>query len=145
MDPDLAGRPEHFDFDHDYQRLGAMEALEPNNADLRRFNTTGAKLIMFTGWNDAIEGVANTVDYYETAERIAGGRPTTQNFFRLFVIPGMEHCGGGDGAFAVDYLSSLEAWVERGKAPDKLIGAHVKFAGLTFDDSKDLEQRTRAC
>ena len=54
-----------------------------------------------------------------------GGRAATQDFFRLFVVPGMNHCTGGDGAFAVDYLSYLERWVEQGQAPEKMIGAHV--------------------
>jgi feruloyl esterase len=78
------------------------------------------------GWSDvAAGGPLPTVDYYETAERIVGGRTATQDFFRLFMIPGMNHCTGGDGPFAIDYLSYLENWVERGKPPDHLIGAHI--------------------
>lgn len=119
-----------FNFDRDYKRLGAMEALEPINADLRAFKSSGGKLLAYTGWNDAGEGVLNTIDYYETAERVIGGRTATQDFFRLFVIPGMNHCTTGDGAFAVDYLSYLDAWVENGKAPDKIIGYHVKLSDL---------------
>lgn len=45
-------------------------------------------------------------------EKTMGGRTATQELFRLFIIPGMDHCTGGDGPFAVDYLSYLEAWVE---------------------------------
>ena len=136
--PGPTWEPQAFDFDHDYKRLGMGEVSEPaNSPDLRRFKARGGKLLSFTGWNDAAEGVLRTVDYYETAERIMGGRPATQDFFRLFVIPGMDHCTGGDGAFAVDYLSALEAWVERGHAPDKLIGAHVKPEDLEFYKAKD--------
>jgi feruloyl esterase len=123
-------KPENFDFDRDYKRLGAMDALEPNNPDLRTFKSSGGKLLAYTGWNDAIEGALNTADYYETAERVTGGRAATQDFFRLFVIPGMNHCSGGDGPFAVDYLSYLEAWVENGKAPDQVIGSHVRLDEL---------------
>lgn len=123
-------KPEDFDFDRDYKRLAAMEALEPNNPDLRKFKAAGGKLLAYTGWNDAIEGALNTADYYETAERTVGGRAPTQDFFRLFVIPGMNHCSGGDGAYAVDYLTSLESWVENGEAPDKVIGAHLKLDDL---------------
>lgn len=54
-----------------------------------------------------------------------GGRAAAQDFFRLFVIPGMNHCTGGAGAFAIDYLSYLESWVEKGAAPDVMIGSHV--------------------
>jgi hypothetical protein len=81
---------------------------------------------MFTGWNDAAEGVLGTLDYYETAEKIVGSRAATQAFLRLFIVPGMNHCEGGDGAYAIDYLGYLEEWVERSQAPDKLIGAHLK-------------------
>jgi hypothetical protein len=66
-------KPENFDFNRDYKRLGAMDALEPNNPDLRRFKSSGGKLLAYTGWNDAIEGALNTADYYETVERVTGG------------------------------------------------------------------------
>jgi feruloyl esterase len=42
------------------------------------------------------------------------------------MVPGMNHCSAGEGAFAVDYLSYLESWVEQGHAPDVMVGAHVK-------------------
>lgn len=120
-----------FDFDRDYKRLGmASSAWAPTNPDLREFKNAGAKLLMYTGWNDAVEGALRTVDYYETAERIMGGRANTQNSFRLFVVPGMNHCSLGDGPFAIDYLSYLETWVEKGQAPEKLIGSHVKTEDL---------------
>jgi feruloyl esterase len=80
----------------------------------------------YTGWANAADGVLRTIDYYETTERVVGGRRDTQESFRRFVIPGMDHCGGGDGAFAVDYLRYLEAWVERGEAPDVLMSSHVQ-------------------
>jgi hypothetical protein len=65
------------------------------------------------------------VDYYQMVERVMGGREMTQDFFRLFIVPGMNHCRGGVGAYAIDYLSYLEAWVEKNQAPDKMVGAHV--------------------
>ena len=69
---------------------------------------------------------SDAIDYYETAEKTMGGRAATEKFFRLFLVPGMDHCWGGEGAFAIDYLSYLEAWVERGQAPDMMIAAHPK-------------------
>ena len=65
------------------------------------------------------------VDYYDTVTRTMGGAANTQEFFRLFIVPGMKHCSGGDGAFAIDYLSYMEDWVERHHAPDRIVGAHV--------------------
>ena len=64
-------------------------------------------------------------DYYETVEKTMGGPKATQDFYRLFAIPGMNHCGGGEGVSTFDYLSYLEAWVERGQAPEVMIGTHL--------------------
>lgn len=93
------------------------------NPDLRKFKAAGGKLISYQGGNDALEIPGAVFAYYETVEKSMGGRAATQDFFRLFTIPGMNHCTGGEGAFAVDYLSYLEAWVEPGHAPDVMVGA----------------------
>jgi hypothetical protein len=124
--PGPTWKPEDFDFDRDFKRMGMAENQGPANPDLRRFKESGGKLLLYTGWGDPVEGVLRTVDYYESAERIIGSRAATQDFFRLFVIPGMNHCTGGNGAFAVDYLSYVEAWVEQGEAPVQLIGSHLR-------------------
>lgn len=118
-----------FNFDRDYKRFdgGTQESLlNAANPDLRRFKSNGGKLILFQGGMDFDVVPANTIDYYQTVESTMGGRAQTQKFFRLFMIPGMEHCSGGPGAFAIDYLSYLENWVERGQAPDLMLGAHVE-------------------
>ena len=115
-----------FDFDRDYTRLGVSETLwDASNPDLRKFKGAGGKLIVAQGWNDQSVVPAVNIGYYQLAEKTMGGRAATQEFFRLFVVPGMEHCTGGAGAFAIDYVSYLEKWVENGQAPDKLVGAHV--------------------
>lgn len=144
INPGANWKPENFDFDRDYKRLGAMEALEPMwNPDLRRFKAAGGKLLAYTGWNDPIEGVLNTAEYYEVAERVTGGRTVTQDFFRLFIVPGMDHCGGGPGASVIDWLSYLEAWVEQGQAPVRVIGAHIKSKDLKLDQESDLRELQR--
>jgi hypothetical protein len=120
----------NFDFDRDYMRFGVAELTEPVNSDLRRFRNGQGKLILYSGWNDTAASVGLTVDYYENAEKLMGGREATQKFFRLFVVPGMNHCSGGDGSFAIDYLSYLEDWVEKDEAPDKLVGSHITFGNL---------------
>jgi Tannase and feruloyl esterase len=118
---------EDLDFDQDYKRLGVLDALAvARDPDLRRYKSAGGKLLAYVGFND-IDQAGVTIDYYSTTEKAMGGRTDTQEFFRLFVVPGMNHCSWGDGAFAIDYLSYLEAWVERGKAPDHLLGSHVKL------------------
>lgn len=124
-----------FDFDRDYKRLRMAESLfgAADNPDLRRFKATGGKLLLYQGGQDESDIPSDAVDYYEMAEKTMGGRAATQDFFRLFLIPGMNHCTTGPGAFAIDYLTYLEAWVEKGQVPDKLIGAHIE--NITYADA----------
>lgn len=116
-----------FDFDRDYRRLGQMSVLlDFTDPDLRRFKAAGGKLILAHGWADHLQSGLNSIDYYEMVEKAMDGRASTQEFFRLFMLPGVDHCSGGPGADAVDYLRYLEDWVERGRAPDRLISAKLK-------------------
>jgi tannase/feruloyl esterase len=134
--PGSAWKITDFDFDHDYQRLGLGALYTDNNPDLRRFKAAGGKLIVAQGGNDGLEIPGAIFDYYETVERTMGGRESTTDFLRLFLVPGMRHCSAGDGAFAVDYLGYLEAWVESGRPPDVMIGAHVDTSYL-LEHSED--------
>lgn len=128
-----------FDFDHDYKRLGLMQAMyDSSNPDLRKFKAAGGKLIIHQGMNDFSVLPRSTIDYYEAVERTIGGSAETQDFARLFLLPGVSHCRGGSGAYSVDYLSYLEAWVEKGKAPDKLISSHIQFNDLDLDKVDDI-------
>ena len=106
---------------------------DATNPDLRAFATRGGKLIVYQGWADEATFPTNPVNYYETVERLMGSRDATQSFFRLFMIPGQSHIPVNGGAETVDYLSYLEAWVERNEAPDVLLAAklkkHERFAG----------------
>jgi feruloyl esterase len=119
-----------YDFERDYKRLGMAAIYTDTNPDLRRFKAAGGKLLVYQGGNDVVEMPTAIVDYYQTVEKVMGGQKPTQDFFRLFIIPGMNHCGGGVGATTIDYLSYLESWVEQNHAPDKMIGAHVSDAYL---------------
>ena len=98
--------------------------VAPNDPDLRPFRDHGGKLILVQGWADTIVMPPPTLDYYQTMTRTMGGPGDTVAFARLFMIPGMEHCSGGDGAWAINYVAALQAWVETGKAPEKLRGIH---------------------
>jgi len=126
--PGPGWKPAEFDFDRDYKRIRLAESLfgAADNPDLRKFKVAGGKLILYQGGADESDIPTDAIDYYETTQNTMGGRAATQEFFRLFFVPGMNHCTGGAGAFAIDYLPYLERWVEQGKAPDVLIGAHVK-------------------
>jgi feruloyl esterase len=120
-------KSEDFDFDRDYKRLGVEESLSSAvNPDLRKFKAAGGKLLSYFGWND-LSGMGAVVDYFETATKILGGPANTQDFYRLFAIPGMNHCTGGEGAYAVDYLKYLDDWVETGNAPETLLSSHLRL------------------
>ena len=126
-DPGPSWTATDFDFDHDYKRTGMMDALVNgySNPDLRNFKAAGGKLLIIQGWEDSgLPSPQVSVDYYEMAERIMGGRASTQEAVRLFMIPGRKHCYGGVGAASGDFLSYLEAWVEEGQAPDMIVGYH---------------------
>ena len=128
-DPGPSWKATDFDFDHDYKRTGMMDAIVMgySNPDLRNFKAAGGKLMIIQGWEDSgANGPRVSVDYYEMAERIIGGRASTQEFYRLFMIPGGAHGNSGDGAASGDFLSYLEAWVEKGQAPDMMIGYHTE-------------------
>ena len=127
-DPGPSWKATDFDFDHDYKRTGMMDAIVTGygNPDLRNLKAAGGKLMIIQGWEDSgANGPRVTADYYEMAERIMGGRASTQESVRLFMIPGRSHCSGGDGAATGDFFSYLEAWVERGQTPDMMIGYHA--------------------
>jgi feruloyl esterase len=99
--------------------------INPNNPDLRPFKANGGKLILVHGWSDHSVVPPPTVDYYETMTKTMDGPAATRQFARLFMVPGMDHCAGGEGASAIDYLGAITAWVEKGAAPDKLRGVHT--------------------
>jgi feruloyl esterase len=109
-----------FDFDHDVPQLSVMEQLyAATNPDLRAFRDNGGKLIIVQGLDDS--GTVfplGTIDYYEQVEKVMGGEKATQEFARLYMVPGREHCGGGPGASAIDVLGNLERWTDQGHAPD---------------------------
>lgn len=104
----------------------------PANPDLRPFRDRGGKLIMVHGWDDQSVPPLPSIDYYETMTRTMGGPAPTGAFARLFMVPGMDHCSGGAGAYAINYMAALTEWVENGKAPDKLVGYHPK-PGTSLD------------
>lgn len=112
--------------DRDLPRLKTMtEILSPLDPDLRPFKKSGGKLIMYHGWSDPGISAAGTVAYYEQMVQKVGGQASADDFARLFMVPGMHHCGGGPGPNNFDMLPALEAWVEKGIAPAQVIASRV--------------------
>ena len=115
-----------FDFDRDLayadQKMAAVNAID---ADLKPFKARKGKLVMYHGWADAAVSPMEGVHYYESVQRAMGGAEKTTDFFRLFMAPGMGHCGGGPGSNTFDAVAALDGWVGKGIAPDKIIASHV--------------------
>ena len=63
----------------------------------------------------------SSIGYYEDVMKYMGGRKQTEDFFRLFLVPGVHHGGGGPGLTDFDALTALENWVEKGEAPERLL------------------------
>jgi feruloyl esterase len=116
----------------DSRRVGMNEFLfDATNPDLRSFKAAGGKLLGFQGWGDTSVVPMQYVDYYETVTRLMGGAKNTLDFYRFFTVPGMRHCSSdGAGGDMIDYLAALEDWVERGSAPDVLIGSNFDWNGV---------------
>ena len=114
---------------------GVLNATNPN---LKEFFAQGGKLLLYHGWNDPAIAPQNTINYYESVVEGMGGLSKVQNSTRLFMVPGMNHCRGGDGPFDFDSIAALEQWVEKGKVPDRIIAAH--FAPIPHPSKPD---RTR--
>ena len=98
-----------------------INALDP---DLGAFISRGGRLIQYHGWSDPQISPANSVHYYKRVLEALGGAGKVQGGYRLFMAPGMAHCGGGEGPNTFDMVTALEQWVEQGQAPDRIIASH---------------------
>ena len=124
---------------------GVGRVIDATDPDLRPFKRHGGKIIQYHGWADAVLTPKNSVNYYNEVRAVLRGKATSdspsfkeiQEFYRLFMVPGMGHCAGGPGpnefgAFRDapvadadhDILRALERWVEQGIAPEKIVATH---------------------
>jgi tannase/feruloyl esterase len=115
-------------FDSDVARAekvdnGTINALNPN---LQPYFQHGGKLLQYHGWGDQQISPGSSVLYYNSVLEALGGASKVNGSYRLFMVPGMGHCRGGDGTDTFDAMKALEQWVEQGKAPDKIIASRVR-------------------
>ena len=107
-----------FDFDRDPGTLArARKIYDATSLDLRAFKVRGGKLLLWHGWADGAIMATSSIGYYEDIMKFMGGRRQTEDFFRLFLVPGVHHSGGGSGLTEFDSMTVLENWVEKGDAP----------------------------
>jgi feruloyl esterase len=109
----------------------SVDAVDPNLQPLRQ---RGGKLLLYHGWSDPDILTINTINYYESVVSAIGKGKTrgclaeTQDFVRLFMVPGMQHCGNGPGPNQFDMPTALEQWVEHGVAPTRVVASHATNA-----------------
>ncbi len=105
---------------------GPSGQIDARSPDLKAFFARGGKLLMYHGWADPQISPLNATTYYEQVAKVSGGAAKISNSYRLFMAPGMAHCGGGEGPNDFDKIGTLEQWVETGKAPDQIIASHAQ-------------------
>ena len=150
-----------FDVEQDMVKVDAALGPVLNGAvtgDVTKFLDRGGKLILFQGWSDPIVPIGQTINFYKDLLTKFGGEEKTKEFARLFMVPGMGHCGFGTGpnrfdsaAFGGaqppaldpehDMFTALSHWVEDGVAPAQVIA--TKFVG--GDASKGIEMQRPLC
>ena len=119
-----------FDFDKDPPLMKAYsQMIDATNPDLSMLKQRGGKIIHYHGWADALVNPQMSVEYYESVLKKMGTKQT-QQFYKLYLIPGMFHCRGGVGCDETDWFSPLVEWVEKGVAPGVIDGAR-KANGAT--------------
>src|SRR5579859_187972 len=95
--------------------------INATRPDLFRFQAHGGKLLMTQGWDDPLNAQTLPIEYFNSVLAVEPNLERVQRFYRLFMAPGMGHCGGGPGPNTFNSVAALQAWVEHGQAPDKLI------------------------
>ena len=129
--------PMTFDLDTDLalavKNAGFIEASDP---DLAKFKARGGKLLLYHGWADPGPAPENTINYYDAVNRTLGGRE--DGWMRLFLMPGVGHCGGGVGPDQADFLGAVERWREQDVAPRQIIATRAAGRGAASPLSRPL-------
>lgn len=98
----------------------AVQIISANSSDLSAFRDRKGKLLLYHGLSDPTFSALDTLDWYRRLSQAVGGETETDEFARLFLVPGMNHCSGGPSTDSFDVLTPLVDWVERGRAPERI-------------------------
>ena len=112
------------DFTADVARARSMDTADvtTTDPDLKDFVARGGKLLLWHGWTDGLISAQNSIDYYQDVLATTGAE-TVKDSVRLFMVPGVDHCSGGEGTFVMDALGVIDAWVEGGEAPERIVAS----------------------
>jgi hypothetical protein len=102
------------------------DVIGTDDPDLSAFREAGGKVLIWHGWSDQLIFPEGTIDYYERVIKTFHSTKQVQRFARLFMAPGVFHCGGGTGPQVFDSFGALVRWVENGEAPDRIIASRVE-------------------
>ena len=118
------------ELDVDKAALHASDPLvEPGSTNLSTFSGSGGKLIFFHGDSDPWFSPLDTLGYYKSLAETNGGAEKVREWSRIFLVPGMAHCGGGPSLDHFDMLTAVVSWVEKGTPPDSVIATGAAFPG----------------
>ncbi len=118
----------NFDIERDSSLLEEKNSslYRADSTELKPFRDAGGKMIVWHGWADAMATPYKTVDWFDKVSAAFGGEEKAKEFVRLFMIPGMDHCGvlpgeNGLDQSSIDPLLALETWVEQGTMPESIM------------------------
>lgn len=116
-----------FDFDRDMKTADELLApvINAMNPDLGAFRARGGKVIQYHGLDDPVVPATDSIAYHERVVAHAGDKGAVADFYRLFLAPGVAHCGGGPGPNVLEFQAALETWVERGRAPERIVATRL--------------------
>jgi hypothetical protein len=141
-----------FDFDRGPVRRFQQAATQDPTPDLREFQERGGKLILYGGWGDPVVPLPRTIEYVRAVWSMTGGREAAARFSRLYAVPGMPHCSGGNvpnvfgqpyliappGDPAHDVTAALDEWVRVGTAPGPIIATQYPGNDVTKPKLRDM-------
>ena len=99
-------------------------AIDPN---LAAFKASGGKLVIWHGWSDPALTALGSIRYHD---QVHARDPKAGDYFRMFMMPGVLHCAGGPGPDTADWESVIDAWVDKGQAPERVIARKFATGGF---------------